>query len=144
MSLKQHGHSATNGFVFPLFRQMLIDHSYCHISVCKQVYIYISVCVYVCVCMERWLVDGRAFRDAHKTKTIRFSSSRVLLLLLIFLNMINGQRQHDLRSNIKQAHQCKNPRCKDEGNYNQLISIKYINALIWNMYISPNPRDSGW
>ena len=29
MSLKQHGHFATNGFVFPLFRQMLIDHSYC-------------------------------------------------------------------------------------------------------------------
>ena len=29
MSLKQHGHFATNGFVFPLIRQMLINHSYC-------------------------------------------------------------------------------------------------------------------
>ena len=29
MSLKQHGHFATNGFVFPFFRQMLINHSYC-------------------------------------------------------------------------------------------------------------------
>ena len=58
--------------------------------------------------------------------------------------MIYGQTQHDLRSNIKLAHQCKNPRCKVEGNYNRLISIKYINALIWNIYISPNPRDSGW
>ena len=29
MSLKQHGHFATNVFVFPLFRQMLINHLYC-------------------------------------------------------------------------------------------------------------------
>ena len=30
MSLKQHGYFATNGFVFPLIRQMLMNHSYYH------------------------------------------------------------------------------------------------------------------
>ena len=28
MSLKQHSHFATNGYMFPLFRQMIINHSY--------------------------------------------------------------------------------------------------------------------
>ena len=32
MSLKQHGHFATNGFVFPLISPMLINQSYSHIK----------------------------------------------------------------------------------------------------------------
>ena len=57
MSLKQHGHFATNGFMFPLFRQMLQ-------SVKIYIYIYIYMCV--CVCVVRVVVvvrDGLVIFD---------------------------------------------------------------------------------
>ena len=55
MSLKQHGRLATNGFVFPLFRQMLINHSYCQtwsallaVAILKMPHIhYIYIYIYI-------------------------------------------------------------------------------------------------